>query len=226
MVVTAPAVAGAPSTRAGWEGENVLLTAELRTEYEREFAACAIGEAWKPEAEATLAKILAGRPRYESVATRTHVPWYVVAVIHSLECGGNFKCHLHNGDPLTARTTDVPAGRPVAGHPPFAWETSAIDALQFDGLDVWREWSVPGTLYKLELFNGTGYRHHGIPTPYLWSGSQIYTRGKYVSDGRFDPSAVSKEIGAAVLLRDMADQALITFPDTPAPPDPKCVGLK
>ena len=101
---------------------------------------------------------------------------------------------------------------------------SAIDALEFDGFDVWTDWSIPGTLYKLELYNGTGYRRHAIATPYLWSGSQFYSAGKFVRDGRFDPRAVSKEIGAAVLLRRMSDQALIEFPAQP--PDPKCVGLQ
>jgi lysozyme family protein len=80
----------------------------------------------------------------------------------------NFNRHLHNGDPLTARTVQVPAGRPKTGEPPFTWEESATDALMLEKLDQWEDWSVPGTLYKLEQYNGWGYRlaHPDVKSPY------------------------------------------------------------
>jgi lysozyme family protein len=150
-----------------------------------------------------VAKMTANRARYEKVAKALRMPWYVVAIIHSLEAGGDFTRHLHNGDPLSARTTHVPAGRPKTGRPPFSWEASAIDALTYQGFGSWKDWSVPGTLYKLESYNGFGYRDHhpDVPSPYLWSFSNQYTKGKYVADGRFSPAAVSQQCGAAVLLK-------------------------
>ena len=60
----------------------------------------------------------------------TPIPWYVIGFIHKMESDMNFGTHLHNGDPLTARTVHVPTGRPVNGNPPFTWEDSAADALQ------------------------------------------------------------------------------------------------
>src|SRR5439155_371250 len=131
----------------------------------------------------------------------------VVAVIHSMEAGGDFTRHLHNGDPLTARTTHVPAGRPRTGKPPFTWEASAIDALTYQGFGNWKDWSVPGTLYKLEGYNGFGYRDHHpqVLSPYLWSFSNHYARGKYVADGRFSQTAVSQQCGAAVLLKRLQE---------------------
>jgi lysozyme family protein/peptidoglycan hydrolase-like protein with peptidoglycan-binding domain len=151
-------------------------------------------------------RLTANKARYQRVAKPLQMPWYVVAIIHSLEAGGDFTRHLHNGDPLSARTTHVPAGRPRNGRPPFTWEQSAIDALRYQGLDGWRDWSVAGTLYKLEAYNGFGYRDHhpDVPSPYLWSFSNHYTRGKYVADGRFSPTAVSQQCGAAVLLKRLA----------------------
>ena len=130
----------------------------------------------------------------------------MVGIIHSLEAGGDFTRHLHNGDPLTARTTHVPAGRPKTGKPPFTWEQSAIDALRGQGLAAWKDWSVPGTLFQLEGYNGFGYRDHhpDVPSPYLWSCSNHYTRGKYVADGRFSPTAVSQQVGAALLLKQLS----------------------
>jgi hypothetical protein len=107
---------------------------------------------------------------------------------------------------LKARTVHVPAGRPKTGKPPFTWEQSAIDALRGRGLGAWKDWSVPGTLYQLEAYNGFGYRDHHptVPSPYLWSFSNHYTRGKYVADGRFSPTAVSQQVGAALLLKRLA----------------------
>jgi lysozyme family protein len=50
-----------------------------------------------------------------------------------------------------------------------------------------------------------------VLSPYLWSGSQHYTSGKFVADGTFDPDAVSKQSGAAVILRRMVDQGAVSL---------------
>ena len=63
--------------------------------------------------------------QYQDVAMGVGCPWWCVAIIHQLESSGDFKTYLHNGDPLTARAVQVPAGRPVAGSPAFAWAESA-----------------------------------------------------------------------------------------------------
>lgn len=163
--------------------------------------------------DGTLAAIQKHRARYEAVQRATGVPWCVTGALHHLECSGSFLHHLHNGDPLTARTVQVPRGRPVTGKPPFRWEDSAIDAIQYDGLDAlgpgWQ--SIGLALDKIERYNGTGYRRRGINSPYLWSGSQHYREGKFISDGRFDPSAVSRQIGAAVLLKALVGLGLVSF---------------
>jgi lysozyme family protein len=118
-----------------------------------------------------------------------------------MECGFDFSAHLHNGDPLTARTIQVPKGRPAAGTPPFTWRESAVDALTMKKLDRVQDWSAPSMLHLLERYNGLGYRKRGLPSPYLWSFSNHYEKGKFVKDGVYDPNAVSKQCGAAVMLR-------------------------
>jgi lysozyme family protein len=179
------------------------LTRELRQDYSLLYESCLIRPARKAAVDQAARRLAASRRRYEKVAKALRMPWYVVAVIHSLEAGGDFTRHLHNGDPLRARTTHVPAGRPKSGAPPFTWEASAIDALTYRGFGKWTDWSIPGTLYKLEGYNGWGYRDHHpkVRSPYLWSFSNHYTRGKYVADGSFSPTAISQQCGAAVLLR-------------------------
>jgi lysozyme family protein len=151
-------------------------------------------------------RILRNRQRYEEVATETGVPWFVIGIIHMMEGDCDFDTHLHNGDPLTARTRNVPRGRPTNGRPPFAWEDSAIDALLMKRLDTITDWNVERIAYELERYNGWGYRLHHPTTlsPYLWSGSQHYARGKYVADGVWSSSAVSQQIGAMVLLLSLA----------------------
>lgn len=141
------------------------------------------------------------------------VPWYFIACVHYMECSFSFKRHLHNGDPLTGYTVHVPANRPKVGHaPPFTFEESAVDAIKLMKYDQVTNWSLSFILLKLEGYNGFGYNRKGIHTPYLWSYSNHYTKGKYVKDGVYDASAVSSQLGAAVILKRMEQRALISIP--------------
>jgi lysozyme family protein len=143
-------------------------------------------------------RIIDNRKTYEDVQKVTGIPWEVIGCIHTLECGGKFDRHLHNGDPLTERTKHVPAGRPKGGCPPFTWRESAIDALKNSSLV---ESCIEGKLYFLETYNGMGYRRHKVPSPYLWSGTNQYTKGKYVADGKYDPEHISKQVGSVPILK-------------------------
>jgi len=195
------------------------LTDSLRTEYKALFDSCTINPARSAEVETLVNRLIANRARYEAVGGPLGIPWHFVAVIHNMEASQDFTKHLHNGDPLTARTRQVPAGRPKTGNPPFTWEASATDALTLDGFNGWTDWSVAGALFKLERFNGSGYRlyHPQVKSPYLWSFSNHYTKGKYVADGTWSDTATSAQCGAAVLLRRMAEKQVIGFTDEPLP---------
>ena len=195
-----------------------VLNDALRTSYQQLFDSCVVAPAHTSEVESTVKQIAANQARYTAVATPLGIPWFFVGLIHCMEASLSFKCHLHNGDPLTARTVDVPKGRPVTGTPPFTWEESATDALTFEGFAHLTDWTLPALLYRLEEYNGFGYRNHGVNTPYLWSYSNHYTAGKYASDGVWSPTLVSKECGAAVLLRRMAQKGLIEFEGETKPP--------
>lgn len=191
----------------------MTLTDELRAEYQRLFDTLKIRSERIQPTRAIAQKILDNWARYEAVAAGTAIPWWAVALVHRMEGGGDFGLHFHNGDSLKARTVRYPAGRPVAGDPPFTFEESAVDSIRFQHWDKWSDWTLPGALYKLESYNGMGYRKHhpDVLSPYLWSGSNHYTRGKYTADGRFDPKAISKQIGAAVILKELTDQGKVVF---------------
>jgi lysozyme family protein len=148
----------------------------------------------------------ASRERYEGAGKRTGVPWYFIAATHGLEASFNFRAHFHNGDfPLTRRTRQVPAGRPLVWLPPSSWEDSTVDALRLMGFAGADDWSLPRTLYRLEAYNGFGYRRIGRATPYLWSFSNLYEKGKYVADGSFNANARSRQCGAALMLKLLSD---------------------
>lgn len=160
----------------------------------------------------TIDKIVANKGRYDEVSRRLPtIPWWAVAVIHSMECDLNFHQHLHNGDPLTARTRNDPAGLPRTGSPTFEWEYSAVDALKHDELDKHTDWSVGATLDIFERYNGVGCRALGVPSPYLWSYTDQYVSGKFVADHKYDPHAVSKQSGVVPLLKELERRSLVKF---------------
>jgi lysozyme family protein len=146
---------------------------------------------------------------YEKAGNPLGIPWWFVAALHMLEASFNFNTHLHNGDPLTAKTKQVPKGRPAAGAPPFTWEESARDALTFEKLDGLKDWSLARALHRFEAFNGFGYRDKQVPSPYLWSMTKLYSKGKFIADGEFSKTAVSKQCGAAALLMALIENGAV-----------------
>lgn len=180
--------------------------AALKGEYARMFRKLSVRSQYQETVDWHMALIRKSRERYENVGAQTGVPWHFIAVTHGLEASFNFRAHFHNGDfPLTARTRQVPAGRPTKWLPPSDWESSAKDALRLLGYVGQSDWSLERTLYRLEAYNGLGYRGLGVPTPYLWSFSNHYERGKFVADGKFSHTAKSQQCGAAVMLKLLAD---------------------
>ncbi len=189
------------------------LSDRLRKEYQRLFETCTLRQSRLDVIDTIAARALKNQARYQKVSDRLGTPWFVVAAIHSLEAGQRFTGHLHNGDPLTGRTFHVPAGRPIGGHPPFTWEQSATDALKGQRFDKVGTWTIPVMLFMLERYNGFGYRnlHPDVLSPYLWSFTNHYSRGKFVADGRFDAGAVSQQCGGVALILRMRDQGHISI---------------
>lgn len=141
------------------------------------------------------------KARYQAVSARTGVPWVAIAVIHERECSQDWTGSLAQGDPWDRVSVHVPAGRG-----PFrSWEDAAVDALTHCAPYAARnkDWSIGGTLTVLEEYNGLGYASRGIPSPYVWSGTDQYRAGKYVRDGVYDPHAVDSQLGCAGLLMAM-----------------------
>ncbi len=141
------------------------------------------------------------KARYVAVQNKTGVPWFFIAVVHERESSQRWDRSLAQGDPWNAVSVHVPAGR----GPFVSWEDAAIDALVncSPRSAMNKDWSAGGLLTALEQYNGLGYAMRGLPSPYIWSGTNQYKSGKYVRDGVFDPNVVDQQLGCAGLLLAM-----------------------
>jgi lysozyme family protein len=179
-----------------------------------------------PEFTPVARRLIASKARYQTISDKTGVPWFVIAVIHERESDGDWMANLAQGDPWNRRSVHTPAGRG-----PFnSFEDAAYDALvlcpPFAASN--KDWSAGGTLALLEKYNGLGYANKGLPSPYIWAGTDQYQKGKYVADGVFDPNAVDHQLGCAGLL--LAMNAFAQPIPAPAPiprpsPAPKSFSL-
>lgn len=173
-----------------------------------------------PEFGPVAKRLCASKDRYLVIAATTGVPWFVIAVIHEREASQRFDRQLGQGDPLNQVSTHDPKGRgPFLNHPndlpgQDAFYRGAVDALTDCGPFAarWSDWSAGGTMALLEQYNGLGYAAKGLPSPYVWSGTDQYRSGKYVADHVFDPAVVDSQLGCAGLIKAMmAIDPTITF---------------
>lgn len=151
-------------------------------------------------ADAAVRKIIANWPKYEAVTKITGVPSAFIAVCHMRESSNNFAGVLHNGEHIIGKglkTRLVPKGR----GPFTSWEQAAVDALKLKNLHRVADWPIERILYECESFNGWGYFWKKKPSPYLWAGTNHYTRGKYVADGQYDPNHIDTQLGTAIVLK-------------------------
>lgn len=176
-----------------------------------------------PELDKVATRLYADKARFLAVTELTHVPWDVIAVIKERESGPDpdFTRFIGNGQVLSRSTTIVPKGRG-----PFkTWEDGAYDALVNCSpfASRWRDWSIGGTLCLLEQYNGMGYAMRDVPSPYIWSFSDQYAKGKYDADGHYDPFLVDQQYGCAPLLARLflLDKSIANGPPNPNAPAPK-----
>lgn len=174
------------------------------------------------------------KARYLGVTTRLidaalqPVPWWFIAVVSEREYGGppHWNKQLGQGDPLNQVSTHDPQGRgPFLDHPGDvtpgndAWTRGCLDALIECGPHAakWTDWSIGGVLTLWEEYNGLGYANKGVPSAYVWSGTDQYVSGKYVHDHDYRADVVDVQEGcAAILSRMMVLDPSIKFGVQPA----------
>lgn len=118
----------------------------------------------------------------------------LVAALHYRESGCNFERTIANG-------TGLPNG--------VDFETDAINVLNDwkagynMGDQIISDDDLAEMLEIAEKYNGTGYRKHNIESPYVYSGTNLYTEGKFASDGEFDENLVDQQPGVYLLITSL-----------------------
>lgn len=138
--------------------------------------------------------------RYKEVEAQTGMPAELVAALHWRESSGDFSTYLHNGEELGHVTTLVPRGIYFGTN---EWTEAAVDSLTREGCSRVNTNDINSILDFAERFNGLGYRYKGLPSPYIWAGTDRYECGKYVRDGVFDPSYVDQQLGVAIMMKSI-----------------------
>lgn len=180
----------------------------LQPEYKALYAKAAIKPDRLAEANKTAELLEKHKAVYQDISNATGVPWWAIGVLHLREAGaqdvGRWQCVLHNGERIIGtghKTRLVPAGRGPFNN----FKDAAIDALKIKGFinrDEWKTNPIEFLAYISEKFNGFGYRtYKKIVSPYLWGGTTVQQKGKYVADGKYDPNHWDTQLGTMCILK-------------------------
>lgn len=147
--------------------------------------------------------------KYRKITKKAKVPRQLIAAIHYREdvndcLYGKFRVYLHNGQKLGKKTTIAPVGKFFRKG---QFVKAAIDAIH--DKETYREEynlsygskDMAAMLALAEKFNGTGYTdYHDGNSPYLYSGTSLYVKGKYKEDGDYDGNLIDKQVGVFALI--------------------------
>lgn len=182
-----------PSSRNAPMSRSTKWTPETRAALDSMWQGMVVHAGAKPMIARAVNRILANRAAYERLAAATGAPWWWIGAIHNMEGANDMRARIRDGKRL-------PSGAD--------WHADALATLR-EQIGAWRDWSMPGALWMAERYNGLGYRRHAVATPYVWSGTPYYTAGKFVRDGVYDPSHVSKQVGVAPVTRALLTGAVV-----------------
>ena len=141
---------------------------------------------------------------YEEISRKTGIPPELIAAIHYRESGCNFNTYLHNGDPLGKPTTHVPKGKNFDN-----FIDAAVDALSEKNSlkEKYKLTSNSNDMAAMmafaESYNGLGYYNKDRVSPYVYSGTNMYKSGKYVSDGNYSATTVDEQPGVYILINSL-----------------------
>lgn len=169
-------------------------------EYAKQWDAMQINSNRRHEFESIAKGLISLKSHYTPIEAKTGVPWFVIALIHLREASNDFSKSLAQGDPWNRRSHN----KPISG--PFnSFEESAIWALRHDLLSSQKDWRLEKILYFQELYNGAGYDMRGLPSPYIWGGTNQQKPGKFTSDRVFSRTKWDGQPGVAPIMKIMSE---------------------
>jgi len=136
--------------------------------------------------ELILRKYLFNKGIYDQISLATQIPPELIFALHYRESNCDITKSIADGKvPIVDFVGD------------------AINVLKQRGSNIPSTWDLASALDFAEKYNGLGYRNYGILSPYLFAGTNLYQKGKFIDDNVFDPNAVDKQLGVAVLLSEL-----------------------
>lgn len=162
--------------------------------------------------------------RYTALQLRTRIPAPFIGALDYRESNCNPRLGLGQGDPWNEVSEHVPRG---CG--PFAsWLDAGLFYAHYDHLDDnSAPWSLAYECWKGEIWNGLGYHYHGVPSPYLFGGTNIQVRGKFTSDGHFDRNEMDQQLGIMpiiVRLEELRPEFVLPFTSDAPSIEPPTLG--
>lgn len=167
----------------------------LLQENTKRWNACRVPADKGPAFKRVADRIVANKAIYQEIEKETGVPWWFIGVVHYRESNLDMSTNIANGQRYDRKTTIVPKGR----GPFSSFKEAAVDALTKCAPYAAKnkDWTPGGAMTMFEKYNGLGYANKGLPSPYVWAGTDQYTSGKYVADHVYDPTKVDTQLGCA-----------------------------
>jgi lysozyme family protein len=206
----------------------------LRPEYERLLATVTVTrQAAVKQAADTVEHHIDAYKRLAEAPPPNMPPAVLTGALDYRESDCNQACGIGQGDRWDRVSRHVPAGKG-----PFASKLEAdryyIHYDHLDDLSV-DKWTMAYACWKGEIWNGFGYRGHGVHSPYLWGGTNIQQRGKYVADGVWDSAAMDSQVGIVPVMLELIHRdpslafgvqiPVVIGEEPPAVPGPVPVGV-
>lgn len=176
-----------------------------------------------PAAQKFAKRAISHKVEYQAISetiknqTGKFVPWWFIPLVHERECVrgvDNWTCNIGQGTPFNQKSHIKPYNGPFS-----SFRAAAVAALVNEAPHAANNtnWSGGGVMTISEQYNGTGYARKGLPSPYVWSGTNQYVKGKYVADGKFNAEKVDTQLGVAISLKAMMelDPSIILDGDHP-----------
>lgn len=154
----------------------------------------------------------ANKGRYESIGKEAGVPGPLVAALHWREkTGGPFDVYLHNGQKLGQPTTMVPRG---VNFGKGEFDKAAVAGLNQQkrckealGMDENTTDKAKMAAFA-ESWNGQGYDMRNTSSPYVYSGTDQYSAGKFLETpghkSWYSPTTVDAQTGVIPLVNSVS----------------------
>lgn len=157
---------------------------------------------YKPQIDQMMNQADKKKEMIDEIARKADLPPALVAGIWYREASLKDGVYMHNGEKLGQPTQHVPKG---VFFREDQFVEAAVDALKrqrglADQLNLHYGSKDLGAMATYaEAYNGYGYRNRGLTTPYSFAGTDQYTGGRYVADGKFDPNSFDRRPGIVAI---------------------------